>query len=217
MLEKCIRVFERLGSGSNCVVNKCNILYGDTWVNSVYKTLYIPVPLIAEDIRSDFIEIRRSIVESNVSVPDLYFCGISDFVENRNDKVDSNGLYLIIIESYEGLSIKDLIKSKILGTSGNTWLFKKCESFINTFPENIPLDVNPGNITLSNNEKLRFIDFIPSFPWKYVNHKEKEADFIKVFPTLTVTLSDKDNRDRYYCREKRIEKFNYHIRKLLAE
>jgi len=220
-----ITSIESIRGGSCCSVFKCLGQKNTKKYSIIIKFCGegLMTRLILPNVVRDYLNVRQKTIRTGVKVPRLYGFILRDTNIYSEDEViplmDLKTLcasikkvcYLGIIEEYTGTSIRDSIMDNTL--SINSPLLGAARSFIRTLPTDIPLDTNPGNITVQGNA-LHFIDFIPPDPWKYRQDKKIRHDLEAAFPTTRPLWDDDDKKKRYFDSESRVTRFNYYLNKV---
>lgn len=191
---------KRIKGGSNCnvyvyAINK------DRYVIKVSGNGFVDREIGLEIIK-DYIRIKNKLSKNGVIVP-----------ETKNIYITSSAKAdLVIIEKYCGISLKEILKSKRITLNLKVLLVKKCIKQIQCFPEDVPLDTNPGNFVVHRG-LITFVDFTPPDPWKYPKNSYKGKLLSKVFTSIN-SPSYKNKKLSYYKNIFRIERFKYHCKKL---
>lgn len=208
-------VLDKIRGGSNCRVYKCVHLSGNSAKPLVIKILECnEEETILRRIRKEFEEIRIKIALKSVPVSELLFDKIYKSSDLPGMFFGDSGLSFVIAETYVGVSIRDMVCNKNSDSRMTLRIVKKCEQFIKTFPEGIPMDTNPGNILYSiKSDSFYFIDFLPPNPWEYSKESIFYEPYARVFPTIPFTLSDTGNWDRYHLNKFRLERFRFHLKR----
>ena len=195
--------------GSNCIVNKAIGIENGKRLELIIKRLlpsretFLNKSLL-ELVIKDYLFIKTKTENAGIKVPKTYSV-------ERHDK--NNNPNLQIIESFEGNSIKDLIRG---GENSNNFKYiGEVENFIFQLPEDIPLDIQPGNIVLKENE-LKLIDFLPPDPWKYEN-KSIQNELEKIFPSISKKFDYVGKKECYMNNSQRFTRFIYHFNLILRE
>lgn len=160
---------------------------------------------------NDYAETNSILKKLNIPTPEII---THVFIEDEYDyrsliltqkQPEYANVRLIIIETYCGVSIKEIIKN---GSEVYENILTKAKDLISKLPENIELDTNPANFTLFEN-KIFFVDFMPPKIEKY----QKNTEFLKLFPQLKVKEPEREHRRfrRYNTNEGRLERFNYYL------
>jgi hypothetical protein len=185
----------RLRSGSNCRVYKFSLSGGGFGVFKEYGIF--DEPLTAAIFR-EHVVIRELLHKTGISIPTLYGY--------------SSGSGGSLLEEFIGPSIRDLILDKTLHPEELDSVMRASRNFIGQLSEDIPLDTNPGNISVKENGDFYFIDFMPPNPWLFLKNKALRGKYEKYFPNTANVWQDDGLRKRYYEKEYRIEKFDYYSR-----
>lgn len=204
---------EGITGGSNCLTFRGRLSSVDDYEDLIVKVLERPIPDKETEklILEDYLDIRKKAIDRGVSVPRLRECSVVDNENFINRFRTAEGKHLYIIEAYTGISVREIFREVTFKDIRESVL-KMCFDFINSLPEDIPLDTNPGNITyLSKENKLYFVDFLPPDPWKNTEKNILQTKLQSMFPTMENILKDKDSKDRYFKNEFRKGKLQYYL------
>lgn len=211
-----INIEKNIRGGSNCTVYKGYYNSPNEEKDVVVKVMEASTETrgLMEIIKEDYLNIRERAKRKGVTVPVLYNCFILKEEEIPIKFKCNKGWSFIIVESYAGISLRDLIRTEIYPTIKTQKIIARCGNFIKKLPEDIPLDTNPGNILYSKiDSRLRYVDFLPPDPWLHIKDIILRKELEKIFPTLKNTLDDTASIDRYFNNIYRWEKFKYYTQK----
>jgi hypothetical protein len=214
-----INIERNLKGGYNCIVYKGYYDSQNTKKDVVVKVMeaVTGIESLMGTIKNNYLNIREKARREGVVVPVLYDCYILRADEVPIKFGHCSGWSFIIVESYAGISVKDLIRIENYSMSKTKRIIAECKDFINKLPEDIPLDTNPGNIVYSDiNNELSYVDFLPPDPWAYTKDYALRKDMEKIFPTLKNTLDDDFSLNRYFKNVYRWEKFKYYLHKYVV-
>ena len=175
--------------GLNVVVKRC----GKNLLNNEFGKLVI----------RDYLNVKNLVESKGVRVPFTYDIFL--------DVKDRSNLY--IVESYMGKSLKEIL----VGRRSNKYkkqIIRESVEFIKKFPQNVPLDTNPGNIAIDRKGNFSFIDFIPPNQWLYEETKWEKI-MNRAFVTTTKGFNYKNKHSAYFTTKGRLKRFDLHIKKLL--
>ena len=156
-------------------------------------------------VMSDYFRIKNKLSSLGIFVPITMNVYLTS--ENNAD--------LVIIESYEGVSLREILVNKRVSKNRKTISVKKCLDFIDRLPENIPLDTNPGNFCFRKDASIAFVDFIPPDPWKYKDNINIQSRLKEIFPSMKSPFY-KHKYLSYYKNKYRVERLSFHCRKLFG-
>jgi len=196
-----LKFVKNLPSGSNCEADLFRYRVYDIVVkycgNKSFQQEF------GKLIITDYFRIKNYVSSSGISVPETYDMFLSDY-ENAD---------LYIIESYMGDSLKEIIRNVKNSRLIDKYI-KNCREFIESLPEEVSLDVNPGNLAIDDNEQISLIDFIPPDQWKYRETKW-EKEMIRAFETTSRSFDYKEKRHVYLNTSGRLKRFDMHVEELL--
>ena len=140
----------------------------------------------------------RNILSEYINIPKVFYIS--------NEKT-----LLSILEEYTGITLYEYLKHDAW-TEENIDILLKCLNLIKSFPENIPLDINPRNFTIDASKNIYFVDFMPPDPWDFLGNTALRESFEKCFPSVVNAYDRRKTRiKRYYLNKYRIIKFLHHL------
>jgi|GEM_PF-2735015 len=156
-------------------------------------------------IMDDYLRVRDRLECSNISVPTLRNIYLTSSIRAN----------LVVIEDYCGKSLREILRSELFSVDNKLSFVSKCIDLVSKFPEDIPLDTNPGNLVV-HNSIITFVDFIPPDPWKYNPDSAIGRKLKKIF--ISLNSSDYKNKKlSYYSNKFRIRRLMYHCKNICPE